>query len=392
MTPRADLGKTRAAACAVFVGALLSTSPAIADTPAFGEGLFVTATLRPTLFDTDYPGHPRALARGHAGTIGTVGVRWVHDEYVAVEAGVLGRLPFAVDLEDELGAFPQLALVVTPFGDALTLRLGSLDTRHGFHPAIVDEPRYGYARNYEELYNRSIPPEVARDLGGDPFLPVENGVQVIADVAPLKAELFLDWQLLETIVHREKFAVGVLGSYEGRWFEAGFQYRLVHYGGQLFTQREEVRRLGLDPKRQPTTLAVFLTPKPLAFLEEVALELPVALIQGRVNQEPGAAEGTHRGLEIGADVILFDALTIGWRGWFPADGEARYVSEDGDPIYAGPRSQRVRIALSSVYGIVEISGLLDLVFAEGADKVWYRTVTVATFRWEAPLFVDAPLP
>ncbi len=392
MTPRAGLGKGRSAALAVFAVTLGLSTPAIADTPAFGQGLFVTATLRPTLFDTDYPGHPRALARGHAGTIGTVGLRWVHDEHVAIEAGVLGRLPFAVDFEDEIGAFPLLSVVVTPFGDALTMRFGALDTRHGFHPAVVDEPRYGYARNYEELYNRSLTPEIARDLGGDPFLPVENGVQLIADLAPLKAELFLDWQLLETIVHREKFAVGLLGSYDGKWVEAGFQYRLVHYGGQLFTQQEDVRRMGLDPKRQPTTLALFLTPKPLAFLEDVGLELPVAFIQGRVNQAPGEAEGTHRGLELGADVVLFEALTIGWRGWFPADGAARYVSEDGDPIYAGPRSQRIRVALTSAYGPVEISGLLDLVFAEGADKVWYRTVTVATFRWEAPLYVDAPLP
>ncbi len=391
MTPSARLGKGGALAVAVL-SAIVTPAAAIADTPRFGEGLVLSATLRPTLFDTDYPGHPRGVARGHAGTIGTLTLRWVHDEHVAVEAGVLGRLPFAVDFEDEVGAFPLLAVVITPFGDALTMRFGSLDTNHGFHPAVVDEPRYGYARNYEELYNRSIPGDVARDLGGDPFLPVENGAQIIADLEPLRAEVFLDWQLLETDVHREKFAVGVLGSYEGKWLDAGFQYRLVHYGGQLFTQKEEVRRLGLDPKRQPTTLALYVTPKPLAFLDGVDVELPVAFIQGRVNQNPAEPESSHRGLEVGADVILFDALTLGWRGWFPADGEARYVSEDGDEIYAGPRSHRARIALTSRYGLVELSGLLDLVFADGADKVWYRTVTVVTFRWDTPLFADTPLP
>jgi hypothetical protein len=305
---------------------------------------------------------------------------------VSVEVGVLARLPFAVDLEGELGAFPLLSVTVTPFGDALTLRFGSLDTAHGFHPALVDEPRYGYARNYEELYNRSILPEAERDLGGDPFLPVENGAQLIADLEPLRAEVFLDWQLLETDVQREKFAVGVLGSYDGRWVEAGFQYRLVHYGGQLFTQREELRRMGFDKKRQPTTLAVYLKGKPLAFLDLVDLELPVTFVQGRVVQTPGTPEATHRGLELGADLRFFDALTIGYRMWLPEDGAARYVSEDGDEIYAGPRSNRARIAVTSTFGIVEIAGLLDLVFAEDATKVWYRTVTTLTLRFDAVLW------
>lgn len=391
MTPANWLEKVRPLSVAVFLAACVFVPPAEAAPPPFGEALVLSATLRPTLFDTDYPGHPRAVARGHAGTIGTLGLTWQYDRHLAVEVGVLGRLPFAVDFEDEADAFPLLAVVVSPF-EGLKMRFGALDIRHGFHPAIVDEPRYGYARNYEELYNRGIPDTAARDLGGDPFLPVENGAQLLADIDDLHAEVFLDWQLLETIEHREKFAVGVLGEYDGRWLAAGFQYRLVHYGGQLFTQAEPIRRMGLDPKRQPTTLAVYVTPRPLAFLDDVDLELPVTFVQGRVNQVPGEPESSHRGLEVGANVVLYDMLTLGWRGWFPEDGVARYVSEDGDAIYAGPRSHRARVGLTTKFDIVEVSGVLDLVFAEDTPKLWYRTVTVVTLRWDAVLMADVEQP
>lgn len=379
--------------CAAFLAAVALFAPtsALADTN-WGESLTFEGAIRPTLFDTDFPGHPRALARGHAGAITTATLDWTFDRRVSVQAGVLGRLPFAVDLEGEVGAFPLLAVTVTPFGDDLILRFGSLDIEHGFHPAVVDEPRYRYARNYEELYNRSIAPEAQRDLGGDPFLPIENGAQLIANLQPLRAEVFLDWQLLETDVNREKFAVGVLGDYDGRWFAAGFQYRLVHYGGQLFTQRETFRSMGLDKKRQPTTLALFAKAKPLAFLEFVKVELPFTFIQGRVVQTPEAAEETHRGFEVGADATFFDALTLGYRLWLPEDGAAKYVSEDGDAIYAGPRSHRARIALASTYGIVEIQGLLDLVFAEDASKVWYRTVTTVALKFDAVLWIAARAP
>jgi hypothetical protein len=182
-----------------------------------------------------------------------------------------------------------------------------------------------------------------------------------------------------------------LAEYRGHWVDAGFQYRLVHYGGQQFTQTVEARRLGLDAKRQPTSLAAFVTPKPV-HLGPLRLELPVTFLQGRLVQTPGGREASHRGLELGADLWLYDALRLGYRIWLPKDGVALDVSEDGDPTYSGPRSHRATVQLISVYGPAELSGRLDLVFADGSDKVQYLTVTTLTFRFEPELWVDTRLP
>lgn len=376
----------------VVVSALVvAVTPSARAETSWGQGLHLVAALRPTLIDYELPGHPRQVGRGHTGTIGSLALRWTYDERIRIEAGVLARLAFAHDFVDELGAFPLLSVTLTPFGDLVSLRLGSLDIHHGFHPALLDEDRYAYGRNYEETYNRSLVPEARQDLGGDPFMPVESGAQLRVDLDPVHAELYLDWQLLETLTHREKFAVGVVTEYRGRWLDAGFQYRLVHYGGQQFTQEVEVRRLGLDAKRQPTSLAAFVRAKPLS-IGPLRLEVPVAFLQGRVIQAPGQREASHRGLELGVDVWLLDALRLGYRLWLPKDGVALDLSEDGDPTYSGPRSHRASIGLVSVYGPAELSGRLDLVFAEGSSKVQYLTVTTLTFRFEPLLWVDAPQP
>lgn len=370
----------------LFAAAFLFAGTAEAAAPAeWGQALRARLRLVPIVLDYELPGHPRELGRGHAGTIGTVGLVWSVDRFLTVEAGVLARIPFAQDFAEETDAFPQIALTLWPFGPNLSLRLGALDIHHGHHPAVLDEARYAYGRPYQELYNRSI--EVERDVGEDPFLPVENGFQLRAAVDYLSAEVYLDWQLLETLAHREKFAVGVLGRFESKWVDAGFEYRLVHYGGQLFTAKRE----GFDPKRQPTTLAARLKARPL-ILDYVTVELAGAFIHGRVVQAPEEPESAHWGVEAGADVLLFQVARLGYRAWLPKQNVARYVSEDGDPVYAGPRSHRATVGLFGKYGIAELSGRLDLIFADGADKVQYQTLTTLTFVWEPLLFTNFDYP
>ncbi|CAN0589635.1 unnamed protein product, partial [Laminaria digitata] len=78
-------------------------------------------------------------------------------------------------------------------------------------------------------------PEGYRDIQ-DLAIGAENGGQFIFHTEHIHAEAYLEWQLLETLEHREKFAVGVLAEYRHRWVQVGFQYRLVHYGGQKFAQ------------------------------------------------------------------------------------------------------------------------------------------------------------
>jgi hypothetical protein len=362
---------------AMIVGVATAMSVSRAEASQFGQALKGRVLLNAIVLDYELPGHPNQIGRGHAGTIGSGALVWSYDDFVTVEAGVLARLPFANDFSRETDAFPLLAIEVAPFGPELTLRLGSLEIDHGHHPALLDEDRYAYGRPYEELYNRSI--DVVREVGEDPFLPVENGFQLRAAYEWIRAEVYLDWQLLETEAHREKFAVGVLGRFESKWLDAGFDYRLVHYGGQLFTKVRE----GFDPKRVPNGLAAFL--KPRLEVDWFKGELWGAFVYGR-------APDAHFGFEAGADVTLFSLGRLGYRVWLPKSGDAKVIAEDGDPIYAGPRSHRAIVGLFGTYGAVELSGRLDLVFAEGSDKVQYLTVTMLRFLWEPVIFADLEYP
>ena len=383
--------KGRRTAGRVFAGAVTAlafASPVAGASPAapFSPSISVETRLVSLLFDSDYPGHPRATALGHAGIVGDLATVWSLTPALTVRAGATVRLPFALQLTPEAQAFPLVALELRPAGDLLLLRFGSLDRDHGFHPALTDEARYVYGRNYETLYHQSVPDAARRPIGDDPFLPVENGAQARLAWGDLSAELFVDWQLLETRTHREKFAVGFLASYTLGRIEAGVQGRLVHYGGQRFTLEDPIRAAGLDPKRQPMTGAVLLTGT-LVRTKTLSVTIPLALLGGRAVQSPGAETLTHRGLELGADLKYLDFLRLGYRLWLPKAGRDRYLGEDGDPVYAGRRSQRAILETGLELEAVRLSGRLDLIFARGESRVQYRTTTLLTLRWEELLFV-----
>ena len=361
--------------CATTPGAKTST-----DAPR----LRLALELAPVVLDYELPGHPNTPGRGHVGALAKAALLWTPNPYVEIEVGVLGRLPFALDPEDQADAWPVLSVAGRPVGDRLILRFGSLDVGHGYHGALVDEPRYAYGRNVQETYNRSLPAAARRDLGGDPFGPAEHGAQLLAKTELGRVEVFLDWQLLETAVHREKFNFGLLGAIETDWFDIGLQFRLTHYGGQLFTRGDPIRAGGLDPVRQPESAAIVCALRVLRS-EIVTVELHAVGVSGHLRQAPGGEEQWHFGGETGVDLHLFEAARAGYRLWLPRAGRAGFVSEDGDPVYSGPRAHRATVGLSQRIGGLEIDGRLDLVFAEGADKVQYLAVTLVRYRWEADL-------
>lgn len=339
----------------------------------------------PRLLGYAFPQHPTALGVKQAGAITRAFLRWSCGEHITIDGGVLARVPFAYDLGDESAAFPILAITLAPVaaraGPPVLLRLGSLDVEHGYHRAILDDWRYGYARPYETTYNRSIVPAARRDLGGDRYLPAEQGAQLVALVGPVRAEGYLDWQLLETSVHREKFAVGVLAALEQPSFRVDLQFRVVHYGGQIYTRSDPIRAAGLDPVRQPATGVASLRLRPLV-VGPAALELPFAFIIGRAAQQPGAAPEVQSGFEPGADLRLFDHLTAGYRLWLPVSRPYGFVGEDGDPIYAGRRSQRAIVGGRMRFGPATLGGQLDLVFARDASQVEYEFLTTLAFSFE----------
>jgi hypothetical protein len=357
------------------------------ETATTTRSLILRTEVMPVVLDYELPGHPNTRGRGHVGIVSRASLLWRHDQYFSLEAGAMLRVPFAHDFWEELGALPILSLVVLPF-DHVLLRFGTLDDRHGYHPALVDEDRYRYGRNYEESYNRGIVPEAHRDLGGDPFMPAEHGMQLKVASELLHGEVFLDWELLETEEHREKFAFGILAGLTHEWVDVDFQFRLIHYGGELFTKADPIRFAQLDPVRQPIAFGATATLKP-PYIEVdgvLRFEIPLAFMRGRIAQAPGAEPTSHYGFEVGADAVIYEAARVGYRAWFPNKQQPGFLSEDGDPVYSGRRSHRVRLALATQHGDVELSGRLDLLVADGSEKVQYETVTVLTFRYEPLLW------
>jgi hypothetical protein len=341
--------------------------------------------LIPRLNDYGLPYHPLLKGETQAGTIGRAKLVWTYDRHLEIEAGVLGRVPFALNIGPEAGALPILALTLHPFGRELLIRFGSLDIHHGYHPAIVDEKRYDYGRDYQAAYNRSLLPIAQRNLGGDPFMPAEHGGQIIAEIGSARVEGFLDWQLIETAQHREKFAVGLLGSAPHPFGELGLQFRLIHYGGESYTQSDPLRASGLDPTRQFPTLGI--TERIELFSERSwTLDVPLAFVRGHVVQAPGQAAAWQSGFEAGIDLGLFELARVGYRLWLPIERSYGFTSEDADPVYAETRSHRAIFSMRVPYGAATLAGRFDLIFPQDFHQVQYELVSMLAFSFETVLW------
>ena len=358
---------------------------AITATATGTASLTARLELEVHVLDYELPRHPNTDGRGNLGVL--LRPLLVHrpSPRIVLEAGALVRVPFSLDFEEELGALPHFAAVLEPF-DGVRLTLGSLRIDHGWHPALFDEDRQRFARDLEAAYNLTIVPAARRDLeGGDPFMPAEHGASLVVAAGPLSSEVYLDWQLLETREHREKFAVGWLAALDLDRFQLDAQLRVVHYGGQQLTRSDPIRAAGLDPKRQPVSLGLSGSVRPLE-MQDISIDLTGGIFAGYMIQSPGGDPRWHTGLELGADAILFDAATLGYRFWRPRGEDPGFLSEDGDPIYRGGRSHRVSIGLAQVIDQARLEGRLDVVFPDGVEAVQYLAVTELSLPLEVLLW------
>lgn len=336
------------------------------------------------ILDYELPGHPSTDGRGNLGVLARPLLVHRPSPLITIEAGALVRLPFSLDFEEELGALPHFAVILQPF-EAVRLTFGSLRIDHGWLPALFDEDRQRFSRDVEAAYNLTIVPAARRDLGGDPFMPAEHGASLALSAGALNSELLLDWQLLETEEHREKFAFGWLTAVDLGRLELNAQLRVVHYGGQQETRTDPIRASGLDPKRQPVSLGLSGRVRPLE-LQPIAIDLLGGIFAGFMIQSPGGEHHWHSGIEAGADVTFFEAAILGYRVWLPRRGDAGFLSEDGDPIYRAGRSHRLSIGLQQVIDAARLEGRLDVVFPEGIEAVQYLAVTELSLPLEVLLW------
>ncbi|MFO0727725.1 MAG: hypothetical protein U1E65_28355 [Myxococcota bacterium] len=336
------------------------------------------------LHDYGLPRHPLTTGKSGLGTIlrPTVELRPIPEARFILGAAV--RVPMSLRFEDEVGALPIVALELVPL-PYTRLRLGSLDILHGFHPAISDEILQRYGRDLSEAYLLPLPnkpPNDARKLGQDPWMPGEHGGSIRVDTPHLAGEVFLDWQLLETADHREKFSVGGLLSARLWILEASLQARVDHYGGERYTRADPIRFAGQDPVRQPMSFAAGLRVEAVR-AGPVAIDLLGTALGGKVLDTTAAPAKARYGGELGLDLGLYERVTIGWRGFFAKD--VGRFSELGDPIYDQAGAERLKLGLRQTVGPIELVGGLDLVFPHGIHEVQYIFSTAAKLRIEADL-------
>ena len=368
---------------AAALGAALLASPATSTT-APAKHLYAVLDLEVLLHDYGLPGHPSAVGKSGLGTILRPSLELRPSEGVRIIAGAAVRLPMSLSFAEEVAALPVFALELNPL-PYTTLRLGSLDPIHGFHPAVSDELRQRYGRDLSEAYLAPLPnqpPNDARGLGGDPWMPGEHGASLRFRSTILRAEAFLDWQLLETATHREKFAVGLLTELRLAIVELGAQLRLDHYGGERFTRSDPIRFRGEDPVRQPLSLAGTLGVLVLD-LSALKIQLRGAILWGRALAQTTAPVQSRLGFEAGLDLGLFELITLGYRGFFAKD--AGLLSELGDPIYRQAGAERLSLSGRLEVGPVELYSGLDLVFPHRSREVQYIFSTTALLHLETPV-------
>ena len=341
--------------------------------------LAVALELRAELLDHALPRHPIDVGQSHLGTLITPTLVWRPLAALTVEAGARVRVPMSLDLDEELGALPVLRLAVRLLGDdRLTLTLGSLPYEHGFHAAVAHEARLAYGREVAAAYDRPLVTAGRRALPGDPRVPGAHGARLVLDLAPVWVDAFLDWQLIETPEHREKFVVGALSELRGPRGALGLQVLLDHYGGERYTRTDPRRAAGLDPTRQDLVLAGVGRLRALTWAP-LALDLHGLVVAAR----PLRVEGWRTGVELGADVEAWRLLRVGYRYWRTLDADAAGdLGEAGDPTYRQVETHRARLALGQTFGPLGLETRFDLVFPTGRDAVQYELSTRAVFRWD----------
>ncbi|MBI4818883.1 MAG: hypothetical protein HY791_21610 [Deltaproteobacteria bacterium] len=374
---------------------LASATSTVTAARSATTGLALEILGRPVLLDEGLPAHPRALGETQLGA--TLEVALVYSTpLLDLELGVGAhvRLPFAKNFDEAFGAAPIAWAELTPL-DGVRLRLGTLRHTHGHHPAVFDETRAAYGRNLTASYRRALAKSTPRGLDSDPHLGAQQGAEVRASLGPIELDAYLDWQLLETIEHREKLAFGAVAKAESRFLRGSAELRLSHYGGQLFTAIDPIRFDGLDPVRQPTTYAGTLLITPLRGPVHAELGGSVVFAQGVGVNAENLPESTARadpnpkdhrfGIEPRVRLSLERVeesrtleLELGWRLWLPYD--EGFFSEEGGPIYTGPRSHRFSLGTSLRADDVELRGRVDAIFTAGTSEVSYFALTELTFR------------
>ncbi len=148
--------------------------------------------------------------------------------------------------------------------------------------------------------------------------PQETGFEIFAAYKPVRGNLWINWQLLNTPEHREKFDFGSITEITVKPVALDIQLHIIHRGGQLY---------GSGPVSDNYTSAIGIT-YPLPFFDECRIsghylfsrDVPDRSIPS-LTQDGSGVEG-----EIFINILKWKIFYSLWSG-------DKFYTEDGDPFY-----------------------------------------------------------
>jgi len=244
--------------------------------------------------------------------------------------------------ETILGAFQRLFVEFRPGGNA-AVRFGLFAQERAGSSSPVDHAlpivTLDLGSPHQRFIVGTLDPNSPRSFGPDrttphgllPPLAVETlwftrayeaGIEWLVNADRIRQDAWLDYQLENTAEHREKLDAGVVGRARiGGPVYAGYQFHIVHHGGQQYATGPVSDSLGFAPS--------LVVEGPLGGLDLASAEVFVLAAFDR----PDRFAATNPTLEGHAVFVRLAAETRGWRGHLIAWRGHDFNHEDGDPNY-----------------------------------------------------------
>lgn len=159
--------------------------------------------------------------------------------------------------------------------------------------------------------------------------PLESGLQWLLDGKRVQQDWWINWQQLNTPVHREKFDTGIVSRIKMSWpVDLGFQAHIVHYGGQLYSSGVVSDSIAYGP-------GVIFKPR---LYRSLSWSGEAYYLRGKDVPDRGQQNETVTGsglfLRLAAEKNDYRWHSIVWRG-------SHFIKREGDPNYGSLREDGV---------------------------------------------------
>jgi hypothetical protein len=250
------------------------------------------------------------------------------NDRVRLSLGVFGNVRFGDEDAFDL-VRPVIALTIA--GRRSTLVFGTLATPQAGDPPGPD--RVGP--------HGLLPPLQRETLAFD--RPYEAGLSWSFDGARLQHALWIDWQRLNTVEHRERFDAGARGELRlSRLAAVPFHLHIVHQGGQLFASGPVA-----DSSAFATGISLRGKPGSLSSLALEVYGLGARFVPDR-SEPDRSRDGAAFFARGSAERRGWRAHMIVWRG-------KDFIKDEGDPNYLSLRRDGSRYAGTRDYAEIGLA-------------------------------------